>query len=202
MRAIEAATLCCLATAGLWAAGPADAADRPQFPPTRDVTVTYHLNAKADGAPDMATLAYSAALRKLRAEGGPGAMIVDLDQKSMVVMMTREHLAMRMPIGREIDRVMSMGSGDGTVARAGSDRVAGYACTVWKFTGKDGGGTGCITDDGVPLRGQGGDAKGRGGFEAVKVEYGPQPAAMFEVPPGFKQMELPAGMGHSPRPAQ
>jgi hypothetical protein len=198
MRAIEAATLCCLATAAI---RPAEAADRPQFPPTRDVTVTYHLTAKAEGAPDTATLAYSAALRKLWAEGGPGAVIVDLDQKSMVVMMTREHLAMRMPLGREIDRVMAMGN-DGTVVRAGSDRVAGYACTVWKFTGKDGGGTGCITDDGVPLRGQGGDAKGRGGFEAVKVEYGPQPAALFEVPPGFKQMELPAGMGHSPRPGQ
>jgi hypothetical protein len=198
MRAIEAATLCCLAAAAI---RPAAAADRPQFPPTRDVRVTYHLTAKADGAPDTVTLVYSAALRKLRADGGPGAAIVDLDQKSMVWMMQREHLAMRVPVGREIDRVLSMG-GDGTVVRAGSDRVAGYACTVWKFTGKDGGGTGCITDDGVPLRGQGSDAKGHGGFEAVKVEYRPQPPALFEVPPGFKQMELPGGMGHSPRPAQ
>jgi hypothetical protein len=196
MRTATLFGVSCLAICA--AASSVRAQSRPQFPPTRDVTVTYHVNAKADGAPDTATLAFSAALQKLHAEGGPGAMIVDLRQRSVVVLMTQPHIAMRLPAGKEIDRIMTMGGG-GTVSRVGSDRVAGYACTIWKFTGKDGGGTGCITDDGVPLRGEGDGGRGRSGFEALSVAYGPQPAALFEVPPGFKEMDM-SGMARGPRP--
>jgi hypothetical protein len=180
--------------------GSAWAADRPPFPPTRDVSVTYHVNAKAAGAPETATLAFSAELQKLHAEGGPGAMIIDLPQQSVVVMIAAAHIAMRMPAGRAIDRILDLGT-HGEAQRVGSDRVAGYRCTIWRFTGRDGSGTACVTDDGVPLRGEGSDGRGSGAFEALAVTYGAQPASLFEVPPGYKRMELPAGLGRSSRPA-
>ncbi len=199
MRVALAAILCGLVLSRA-VGGAARAAERPPFPPSRDVSVTYRVNAKADGAPDTATLAFSTALQKLHAEGGPGTVIIDLPQRSMVVMIGEAHIAMRMPAGRSIDRILDLGA-HGDAQRIGMDQVAGYRCTVWRFTGRDGSGTACVTDDGVPLRGEGSDGHGGGAFEAVSVTYGPQPAALFEVPPGYRRMELPAGLGRPPRPA-
>jgi hypothetical protein len=201
MRPATIAVAAVLALAAIAPLAPAHAADRPQFPPTRDVAVTYRITTgESEGGPHEASLAFSAALLKLHAEvGGMGAMIIDVRQRSMVIVMTQQHMAMRLPAGDQIDRAMAYG-GDGSVVRVGTDRVAGYPCTVWRFTGKDGSGTGCLTDDGVPLRGQSNDARNKGGFEAIRVAYGPQPASLFEVPAGVKTMDMPAGMGGAPRP--
>jgi hypothetical protein len=179
------------------------AADRPVFPPSRDVAVTYRLSGQAEaGGTDPVTLDYSAGLQKLRADlGASRDVIVDLRDKSLAVLLPQQHLAIKTGAGREIDRLMTLPD-TAAMHRAGADRVAGYACTIWRVTTKDLNGTLCITDDGVPLRGHGTDAKNRSsGFEATQVVYGPQPADLFEVPAGLRQMDMTAlaGLGR-PKP--
>ncbi len=69
--------------------------------------------------------------------------------------------------------------------------MAGLDCTVWNLTGKQGTGSACITADGVVLRADGqARREGSGRLEATSVAYGPQPAALFEPPPGFQRMDL------------
>ncbi len=179
------------------------AADRPQFPPARDVSATYRVTGSDADAIGPVTLDYSAALDKLRADvGGRYEAIIDLHGKTMSLVLAEQHIAMRVPVGRDIDRLIAMPA-TAAVQRLGTARVAGLACTEWHVTAKDSSGTVCITEDGVPLRGQGTDAKNRsGGFEATSVTYAPQPAALFGLPPGVKEMDLSAlaGMQNRPKP--
>ena len=176
----------------------ANAADRPQFPPTGDVAAHYVVTTDDPRNPPLSVhAAFSARLQKLRVDGEPGALIADLGRRSMLIMITQVRVAMRMPINDQFYRAVTFG-GDGAATRTGSDRIAGLDCTIWHYAGKEGSGSGCITDDGVPLSGQGSDTKGTTfSFKAVDVEHAPQPAPLFDVPPGFQTTDLPGGM---PRP--
>jgi hypothetical protein len=74
------------------------------------------------------------------------------------------------------------------INRVGKDTVAGVVCTVWDVRGPRGGGTACITADGLLLRVQGSQPGEAPAMEAVSVAYGPQPADLFTLPAGLHQV--------------
>jgi hypothetical protein len=178
----------------------AHAADRPAFPPTRDVSVTYSVTGPDAAGMGPVTLDFSAELQKLRADWNGHVVLIDLPGKSMSLVLAAQHISMRIPVGRDIDRLMTLPE-QAALRREGTARVAGYGCTVWHVTAKDGSsGTVCVTDDGVPLRGEGTDPKHRGGgFEATAITYAPQPADLFALPSGVKEMDMSALMAR-PKP--
>jgi hypothetical protein len=173
----------------------APAADHPDYMPTRDVAITYRLSSDKPGVPKVASAYFSASSRKLRLDDpslGAYAIIDRADRKMMVVM-TKQHSYAWLPF----DEKMADGfvlNDSMNFKRTGTDSVAGYRCTTWAVTSADAAGSVCITDDGVLLRGNGRDKKGvDAGLEATQVIYAPQPASLFKPPPGFFQMDLPAG---------
>ena len=82
--------------------------------------------------------------------------------------------------------------------RRGTETIAGLKCTVWDISARDGGGSACMTDDGVMLRGRGTD--GKGGIEATSVKYGTQPAALFKPPAGYSKLDVPPTAPPGARP--
>ena len=71
-------------------------------------------------------------------------------------------------------------------------RVAGRACTLWDVRSGRDSATSCLTADGVLLRAEGrtGDAAGST-LEAVRVQDGPQPPALFHPPAGGMALRVP-----------
>jgi hypothetical protein len=83
-------------------------------------------------------------------------------------------------------------------ARKGTDTVAGTKCTVWEVTNDQGGGTACITDDGVLLRGESSGPNGEVLMTATAVSYAPLSSSVFQPPAGYQKMQVPAGGGSRP----
>ncbi len=169
--------------------------------PSHDVQVVYRVSGAAsdvipalvasDGQPAVLRMAWDASGRRLRvaAEGRPEIAIVDLSRHRADILDPPLHAALRLPM-RATD-VEALTLSRARFVRRGRSGVVGYACTVWAVRAARGSGTVCMTDDGVALRGEG-DVDGRhGGFEAVSVAYGLQPAALFAIPPGYSRLELP-----------
>jgi hypothetical protein len=74
-------------------------------------------------------------------------------------------------------------------SRAGHRHIAGRDCVVWHAESEQGTADGCITDDGVLLRGAATSARRGelGQVTALRVVYGPLPDADFAVPPDFQK---------------
>ena len=195
-----------LAAAGLlgscWTA---QAAEHPPLAPTRDVMVAYQVWASqmpagamggSDGqAGQNIKMSYSVASGRLRIEQAslPGYLLVDRAAGRVSLVMEPMQSFMDMPFddkagaGLLLNDTMSF-------ARAGQDKVAGLACTVWAVTSGQTTARLCITEDGVILRGEGSDPRqGKGKLMATAVTFAAQPAAKFSPPPGFHRMELPPG---------
>jgi len=183
-----------LATAGLamLLASPAAGQDRPIMRPTRDLAVVYHVQAAGpNGAAETRTvhMYWSGKGTRLRLEtdGQSGFGLVDyaagrmtmvnLPQKAYAeVTFDADHApGLNIPPGAQIDR-------------SGSDTVAGLACSEWTVRGPQGGGTACITNDGLVLRVRGAQPGETAAMEAVSVAYGPQPASLFTLPGGLRQV--------------
>lgn len=195
------------------APGAALAQERPTMLPTRDVTVTYRASGPAPalpGASGPATMrqqdmkvAIVAGGKLMRIEGlGGGAaaggyVIVDRDAQRMTMVVTQDRRYMEMPANDAVSRGFLLNESM-TFARRGLETVAGVKCTQWEVTSREGAGNVCVTDDGVMLRARGQD--GRGGLEAISVQYGPQPASLFRPPADFSKIELPGGAGPGGRP--
>lgn len=80
------------------------------------------------------------------------------------------------------------GDGAAQATRTGQCSVAGETGEEWsKTTAEDGTDTACVTRDGIFLRAT---DDGRTVWEATRVERGPQPASLFELPPGVQVMDL------------
>jgi len=76
-------------------------------------------------------------------------------------------------------------------ARKGTATVVGIPCTNWEVHRDNGSGTACITDDGLLLRGD--SADGNSHMIATKVSFGSLPDSVFQPPPGYRKMDMPAG---------
>jgi hypothetical protein len=77
-----------------------------------------------------------------------------------------------------------------TLKRGNDSVVAGLHCVDWSWTEDVETRTVCITADGVLLRFV---VDGKIVSEARSVSYGPQPAELFQVPPGYAPLLAPEG---------
>ena len=196
-----------LGVTGMLIAGatvPAVAAEHPPFVPTRDVTITYRI--EADGmpggiGPQIVRVSYSTAAARARIERGegPGYLIVDraAGRATMVMEPLQSYLDIpfndRTGAGLMLDDRMRF-------TRGGSDRVAGLACTKWDIASDTTTARLCITEDGVILAGEGRDTqRGAGRMTATAVSYDALPVSLFMPPAGFHRIELPAGTSAGPR---
>lgn len=174
---------------------PAAAQDRPRTLPSRDVTAAYRVSgAAADaipgGVPGALRLSWSAGAQALRveAEGRPQSMLVDLRARTAIVLDGGVRTALVLP-ARERD-MQALTLDGARMTRRGKDTVAGHACTVYDVQAGRGRGTLCVTDDGVPLRGDGTVNGKPGSFTATSVTYAPQPGELFQVPPGYARLDI------------
>ena len=169
-------------------------ADRPVFPPTRDVAVTYQADIAAAGAPHAFLLRYSAARDRVRVDGGlPGYVLVDLKSRQATIVFEQMGMMMDAPPNAGVDQALVLQNGRNFV-RQGSETVAGLRCTVWRVAGEDATGTACVTADGVVLRASGHDHRGREAtLEATQVQYGPQDAALFSPPANVRKITIAGG---------
>lgn len=181
---------------------PARADAPPRVLPAHDVAVRYRTTgAAADSIPSLAgrgagpvtevQLAWDAGGRQLRAEaeGRPQYVIVNLPGHRTTVLDDGMHAALLLPM-RDTD-VEALTMANARFTRRGSETVAGERCTDWAVQSARGTGTVCLTEDGVPLRGDG-TVNGRAGaFTATRIDRGALPAETFTVPAGYTLLELP-----------
>lgn len=173
----------------------AQAQDRPQIYPTRDVAVTYQVTGRSQIQSGEMTLMWSAAQRLLRMNMPQGLGYMVADQRAQRGFMVIEQMRAIMDV--PADRVAGFQKQfeSARFTRGGVDRVAGQNCTVWRYQSARGQGEACITADGVMLRTEGNaEGAGEGRMEATRVVYAPQDAALFSRPQGYQSMQLPPGL--------
>lgn len=191
---MRARSVLCLPVLVLSLAPAARAADPlPPLRPTRDVAVTYRVEAAektGDRTAQTVRLLWGDHGEKLRAELGTQSIaLVDFAAHRMEVLVPQQHMVLEAPISPGMVPGFIMPEGV-IPRRTGTATVAGLTCTTYTLTGKDGAGSACITDDGVVLRAQGTAQGARGSLQAVSVTYGPQPATAFTVPQDYHRMDL------------
>ena len=181
------------------AALPAQAQGRPEIFPTRDVAVAYRTS--VEGQPADMRMAWNAAQRRMRMEmpGGQGYLILDQQTGTGFMVMQPMRMLMEMPAGQEAAARFAHASQTARFTREGSDRVANLPCTNWKIEDRGEIGRSCITADGVTLRAEPGN--GRGGLEALTVEFAAQDPALFVRPEGFGNMQIPGAAQPGPASA-
>lgn len=170
----------------------AQAQDRPQIYPTRDVAVAYRVSGQGQGAE--LTLQWSAAQRLMRMNmpGGVGYMVADHQNQRGFMVMEAMRTIMDVPMDQAAGAQQAMENANFT--RGGTEKIAGTDCTVWRYQGRDQNGEACITADGVMLRAQGSAQGQQGRMEAVRVTYGTQDPAQFRRPQGYQSMQVPQGV--------
>jgi len=183
-----------LATAALatLVALPAAGQQRPILRPTRDLTAEYRVLAPGpNGEPQTRTIrmywtGHGTRLR-LETEGQPDYALVDYAAGRMTMVMLSQKAYAEVTFDADHAPGLNIPPG-ATLDRAGKDTIAGSTCTEWQMKGPQGGGTACITDDGLLLRIRGEQPGQAAPMEAVSVAYGAQPASLFAVPAGLRQV--------------
>ena len=180
-------------------AAPAQAADQPLLTPTRDVAIDYTI----DQAPprqilpglqpgDRIHLSIRADAAKLRLDGPnlPGYLLLDrnaahlrlvLPQGKMFVTLDADPATLALFL--QPDRLHFTRQGQATVAR--------LACAIWSVQDGARRSSGCLTADGVLLRGQSTERGDTGAVTATAVTYGPLDDALFEPPADYRRLDLP-----------
>jgi hypothetical protein len=183
-----------LATAGLamLVTLPAAGQDRPITRPTRDLAVVYHVQAAGpNGEPETRTVQMfwtgQGTRLRLQSDGQPGFGLVDYAAGRMTMVMPPQKAYAVMTFDADHARGLNIPTG-AVINRSGSDTVAGVACTEWTVRGPKGGGTACITNDGLVLRVGSAQPGQPAAMLAVSVTYGPQPADLFTLPAGFHEV--------------
>jgi len=171
------------------ALSPAWAQDRPPaMQPTRDVTVTYRT-----GSGQTMRMAWQVAANRMRMDmpAQSAAVIVDIRAQTAIMVMEQRRMALRVAFD-PATLPFNPAAPDATThfTRQGTATILGLACTNWRMEGGPADGAGCITADGVMLRGISQTASGASMVEATEVSYGPQDPARFEVPPGFQTVDI------------
>ncbi len=170
----------------------AQAQDRPQIYPTRDVAVTYRVSGQGQGAE--LTMQWSAAqqLMRMNMPGGVGYMVADHQNQRGFMVMEAMRTIMDVPMQQAAGYQRDMENARFT--RGGTEKIAGTDCTVWRYQGQAQTGEACITADGVLLRAQGSAQGQQGRMEAVRIAYGAQDPSQFQRPQGYQTMQVPQGM--------
>jgi hypothetical protein len=174
---------------------PARAGDTPMIHPSRDVAVDYRSNGTPQGpaaAPGaVVTMRFSSKSGRIRIDSasGRGYAILDPGAGEMTMVMQERHVY----VERQADpgMIAMFKATDRSFKKAGSDNIAGVACTIYDATFNEHGGQVCLTSDGVMLRARSDNAAHQRELEAVRVNYADQPTNLFEVPAGFQKLEMP-----------
>lgn len=187
MRTILAAAI--LATALPVAA---QAQDRPQIFPTRDVAVTYRASGQGQSADLVMQWSAASRLMRMNLPGGAGYIVADHANQRGFMVMEAMRTIMDVPMAQAAG--MQRDLENARFTRGGNEKIAGTDCTVWRYEGPQQSGEACITADGVMLRAQGSAQGQQGRMEATRVAYGAQDAAQFRRPQGYQTMQMPQGM--------
>ena len=184
-----------LIIAAVIATASATAAEKPLSKPSQDVEVEYRASGMAqsgmtggDGSLKM-YFANKGTRMRIEPPNGLGYMLMNTDGGPMTVVMPMQQIYVDMPPGPGMSPMLD--AEGATFIRKGTDTVAGMKCTVYDMTNANRASTVCLTDDGVLLRGRGGDGKSSQTMEAVRVTYGVQPPALFMPPSNFQKMTMP-----------
>ena len=163
------------------------------------MAVTYRTN--VEGQPAEIRMAWTAAQRLMRMEipNGQGYLILNQQTGTGFMVMQPTRMIMEMPAGQEAAARFAHASQTARFTREGGDRVVNLPCTNWKIEDRGETGRACITADGVTLRAQPGN--GRGGLEALTVEYAAQDPTRFARPEGFRDMQIPSAAQAGPAAA-
>jgi hypothetical protein len=174
----------------LLAAAPAAAQQAPAMFPTRDVAITYRSVGGGQAPPLVTAMAWIAARKMLRMDiPGIGWSVANhgATPPSGFIVMQEARRVMDMPaavLARQLGA-----QGDARFTREGTERIAGHACTLWRFQSADGEGQVCMTADGVMLRSAGTLQGQPTGIEATEVTYAAQDPARFELPAGYDRVQ-------------
>ena len=174
------------------------AQDRPPMSPTKDATIDYRVEGANGGPRSMRMfLAAGGKLMRIEMPGQPGYMIMDRNASRMLIVMADARRYMERPLTGDQQTAFDMSNGQ-NFARKGTETIAGVRCTVWESTGEQTG-SGCVTDDGLVLRGESTTPDGmRSRLVAPAVKVAPLGAETFQPPAGFAKMEMPAMPGGMP----
>jgi hypothetical protein len=189
-----------LVLASLAVTAPARADNPPMIHPSRDVAVEYRSSgvptSRAPQGPAAApgaavTMRFSSKSGRIRIDGasGRGYAILDPDAGKMTMVMQERHMYAERPA--DPGMISMFKATNQSFKKTGSDTIAGVACTIYAATFSEHSGQVCLTNDGVMLRARSADPDRQRELEAVTVNYGDQPAALFEVPAGYQKLEMP-----------
>jgi hypothetical protein len=170
----------------------AQAQDRPQIFPTRDVAVTYRVAGQGQQAELTMQWAAAPRLMRMNMPGGVGYIVADHQNQRGFMVMEAMRTIMDVPLAQAAGMQRDLENAQFT--RAGTEKIAGTDCTVWRYQGASQSGEACITADGVMLRAQGSAQGQQGRMEATRVAYGAQDAAQFRRPQGYQTMQMPQGI--------
>jgi outer membrane lipoprotein-sorting protein len=147
---------------------------------------------------------------------GAGAFIVNFSTQTSTVLITQQHMYMEMPAQSQSQRTsyasaffrtgdVENACGDwqksehnqgSTCKKVGSESINGRSAVKYEATSASGEVTHFWLDPKLrfPIKWQSKNSDG----ELRNIQEGAQPASLFEVPAGFTQMKMPAGMMQQP----
>lgn len=178
---------------------PALASSMPNLIPAHDVSGTYLVTGKEGAKTVTVEYSKSANVLRINPQSGAGYILYDFTAKDAKMVMPQMQRYMDRPeMASQAASIQGKGNGDDvTVAKGGTESIAGHECTDYTATDHTRGtsSTICVTDDGVLLK----LASTGSSVVAQSVSYGAVPAADVQVPPGytaFVMPQMPAGMGN------
>jgi hypothetical protein len=165
----------------------------PAFLPTRDVSVTYELDAPGRAAEDY-RLNFDAARRLARVETAAQGIYVlaNLAEGRAQVVIPALHAIVEAPDFSNLTQLIA-NADNSQFTPLGHGHYAGMECEKYLVLNAQGSGTACITRDGVVLHFAGKDAHGSAEVTALSVDFGPLPPGEFRPPDGFAAIDLPPG---------
>lgn len=175
----------------LLAAEPALAA--PTFLPTRDVSVTYELDAPGRAPADY-QLNFDAENWRARVETTTQGIYVlaNLRAGQAQVVIPALHAIVEAPDFSNLTQLIA-NADNSRFTPLGHGHYAGMRCEKYLVLNDHGSGEACITRDGVVLHFTGKDERGSAAVTAVSVHYGSLPPEEFVPPDGFSAINLPPG---------
>jgi len=200
MRSLLAA----LAALPLVGQSPAPTLDKPVMQPLRDVVVTYRFmdtGDPTDTAPERTITvnwAKNGALMRVQIEGEHTYGVFNRTTGRMMMVLLDQRAYIEQPFDPKRQTGFSVPPGLPLV-RGDTSLVSGDACTLWHAKPGYGETSLCITNEGVLLSAKASNLDDRGSLVAISVIYSPQPATVFEPPPGFRKLVItPSAVGARP----
>jgi hypothetical protein len=163
--------------------GPVAGAEPPQLLPTRDVDITYDVTLPSQ--PRVRERVRWLAAEQLERVDGPQTIFNRRTHE--ITLLTSANRTFRQ---LDMPRQPQEPAPEATLKRGNESVVAGLHCVDWSWTEDVETRTVCITADGVLLRFL---VDSKTISEARSVSYRPQPAELFQVPPGYAPLLAPEG---------